>query len=457
MRLIKFFVFSFLIFICLLAIFALTSKAALVGNTTQATLSVSPESGSYNQNGTFTVSVNLNTNGQNVVVAAAYLNYDRNSFQAVSIDTTGSVFTVEAEKIIDSVNGIIKITRGKPTPGVNTASGLIATINFKALYGVTPSADNLTFRFIAGDNTQSTVIKDDGLGTNILSGVYNGRYTVSGDINPSPSPTPSPTPTPTYTPTPTPTPTPTYTPTPTPPPPGGCGSQHYGDGALVRGTGTQKVYVIETCKKRWIPTAEVFNANGYLWNNIIEVSLDELNLYSDGDNIVLIIPPVHKNAPLYKIISSPKVYAIVNGKRHWIPNPTVFSLYGYSWSKVTTVSLATLNQYADVRLLRGLGDPKVYFFTISGQKKWITSQEVFNSYNNNWADVLVVLPSEIDTYPAVTLVRTATDSKVYLLEGTTKRWITTLAVFTRNGYKWENVDTINQTEMDAYQNGSAVE
>ncbi len=185
----KFFIaFSIVVFLILFA--PSLSSAALNGNATQATLTVSPATGSYNPNDTFTVSIYMNTNGQNVVVAAAYLNYDKNSFQAMSIDTSGSVFTMETEKIIDSSNGIIKITRGIPTPGVNTASGLVAKINFKALYGTTPSADNLTFRFAAGDSTQSTVIKNDGLGTNILSGVYNGKYTVSGQTNPSPAPSP---------------------------------------------------------------------------------------------------------------------------------------------------------------------------------------------------------------------------------------------------------------------------
>ena len=153
-----------------------------------ATLTVSPATGSYNPNDTFSISIYMNTNGQNVVVSAAYLNYDRNSFQAVSIDTADSAFTMETEKIIDSNNGIIKITRGKITPGVNGASILVAKVNFKALYGTTPTADNMTFSFVAGNNTLSTVIKDDGLGTNILSGVNNGKYTVSGAVNPAPAP-----------------------------------------------------------------------------------------------------------------------------------------------------------------------------------------------------------------------------------------------------------------------------
>src|SRR5271166_4112555 len=74
-----------------------------------------------------------------------------------------------------------------------SADGLVA---FKALNATSPSADNFTFNFTSGSSTGSTVIKDDGLGTNILSGVYNGKYTVNSptppvlaQVTPVPSPT----------------------------------------------------------------------------------------------------------------------------------------------------------------------------------------------------------------------------------------------------------------------------
>lgn len=161
--------------------FALPSKAALVGNTNQAVLTASPQTGTYNANDNFQVSIYVNTGSKSVVVVAAYLNYDKAKFQAVSVDTTGSVFTMEAEKIIDSTNGVVKITRGIPSPGVNTPNGLVATINFKAITATSPASDNLTFQFTAGSVLESNVILNDGLGTDYLGGVYNGRYTVGGE------------------------------------------------------------------------------------------------------------------------------------------------------------------------------------------------------------------------------------------------------------------------------------
>src|SRR3989338_5406405 len=164
------------------------AKAALVGNTTQATLSLSPQSGAYNINDTFPVSVNVNTNGRNIFTVAAYLNYNPDVFQAVSTDLTGSVFTPNFENVIDATNGKIKITQAIPAPGVNTASGLVARVNFKALAAVSPSSDNITFDFTSGSTTESNVL--DGTGTDYLTGVNNGRFTVNSSAS-TPSQTPT--------------------------------------------------------------------------------------------------------------------------------------------------------------------------------------------------------------------------------------------------------------------------
>jgi len=56
------------------------------------------------------------------------------------------------------------------------------------------------------------------------------------------------------------------------------------DGSLVRGDG-YKVYLIENGNKKWITSEKVFISLGYDWNNVILVSNEELNLYSDGEDI----------------------------------------------------------------------------------------------------------------------------------------------------------------------------
>lgn len=175
----KLFVFS-LIMVLFFSAISYSSNASLIGDTNNATLSLSPNTGVYKVGNTYAIDILVNTHGQNVVAVAAYLTYNPGLFQVVSIDNTGSVFTTEAENIIDNVNGKVKITSGIPTPGVNTVSGKVATLNIKGLADTAPSADNFSFIFTAGSTIDSNVILNDGLGTDRISGVDSGKYTLDG-------------------------------------------------------------------------------------------------------------------------------------------------------------------------------------------------------------------------------------------------------------------------------------
>ena len=155
-----------------------TSAHTLVGDSIGATLSLFPAGGLYSANENFTISIYVNTGGQNVVAVGANLFYDKTNFQAVSIDLSGSDFTNTFENVIDSTNGEIKITQAKPSPGVNSSQGLVAKINFKALNFIAPTNDNFIFDFTPGSTVDSNIVLDDGHGTDIISGVYNEKFSV---------------------------------------------------------------------------------------------------------------------------------------------------------------------------------------------------------------------------------------------------------------------------------------
>jgi len=178
---------SSLILLLVLLSIPYQGQASLVGDTSDATLSLSPNVGTYKTGNNYAVDILLNTHGQNVVAVAAYLSYNTSLFQVVSIDTSSSVFPSATQSIAESVidattiNGKVKLTIGSPTPGVNTVSGKVATLNIKGLTDTAPSLDNFTFDFItAGSTLDSNVIKDNQIGTEILTGVDNGKYTFDG-------------------------------------------------------------------------------------------------------------------------------------------------------------------------------------------------------------------------------------------------------------------------------------
>ena len=143
--------------------------------TPKASLYLSPREGRFKVGDDFIVNVLINTKGSNVVASAAYLSYNNTKMEAVSIDTSDSVFTMEAEKVINHEAGKIKITMGKPTPGINIHDGKIAVIHFKALESMSPSDENIYFDFNPDSSLFSTVIIDDKLGTNILSSIAGAK------------------------------------------------------------------------------------------------------------------------------------------------------------------------------------------------------------------------------------------------------------------------------------------
>jgi hypothetical protein len=105
------------IFIILLAISCIfvsapSAKASLVGNTSQATMNLSPESGTFNVNAQFQITIYLNTRGLAVNALAAHFNYSPSLFQVVSIDYAGSIFSMQAESNINNSAGTVKISRG---------------------------------------------------------------------------------------------------------------------------------------------------------------------------------------------------------------------------------------------------------------------------------------------------------------------------------------------------------
>ena len=130
----------------------------------------------------------LNTNENDIVAVKAVVNYNPADFQLQSYDTSNSVFNNASCsynggqcEIIDNdtANGKITITVAKPSPGVNTSSGIVAQLVFKALQTDISASPNLTLSFTAeGDYTDSDVIKDDGGGTDILSSVQNATVNI---------------------------------------------------------------------------------------------------------------------------------------------------------------------------------------------------------------------------------------------------------------------------------------
>ena len=133
-----------------------------------ASLSVTPNTGVYTAGSTFTVRVSTNTNGKPINAAEGTLKFNPQELSVVSINKTGSIFNLwVTEPTFSNSAGTITFSGGKPS-GFTGSSGTVFNIVFR-----TTNANTARVSFIDG-----AVLANDGKGTNVLSGMSGGTYTV---------------------------------------------------------------------------------------------------------------------------------------------------------------------------------------------------------------------------------------------------------------------------------------
>ena len=181
----------------------LGSKAA--GET--AYLSLSPSSNTVHRGESFDLDVLLNTNNNNVVAVRAIVIYDNRYFTLTGWDTDDSALSSNNSCVYDSkpceivgesVNGDtseISIVLAKPSPGVVTSSGKVATLSFTATEDAVSDSISIEFdgvRDYADSDIIFDGIGDDGAGTDILASVTNTQILIEdpdapimSDLSPS--------------------------------------------------------------------------------------------------------------------------------------------------------------------------------------------------------------------------------------------------------------------------------
>ena len=154
------------------AVFFATAASAYA-----ATLSLSPGSGSYTTNSTFTVRVVVNSSGQSINAAEGSLSFDPSQLSVVSVSRTSSIFNLwVAEPSFSNGAGSISFSGGLPS-GYTGSGGTIMSVTFKAKGS---GAAKVSF-------SNGSVLANDGQGTNVLSGMSGGTYTISTAAAPVPT------------------------------------------------------------------------------------------------------------------------------------------------------------------------------------------------------------------------------------------------------------------------------
>lgn len=133
-----------------------------------ASLSLSPSTGVYTANGTFSVRVLVNTGGSAVNAAEGTLSFNPNQLSVVSVNRSGSIFNLwVTEPTYSNSAGTISFSGGLPS-GYSGNTGTIMTVTFRAA-----GAGTAKVNFSNG-----SVLANDGKGTNILTSMNGGTYTI---------------------------------------------------------------------------------------------------------------------------------------------------------------------------------------------------------------------------------------------------------------------------------------
>lgn len=136
--------------------------------TEAASLSISPSTGVYTSNSTFTVKVNVNSSGKPINAAEGTITFNKSELSVVSVNRSGSIFNLwVTEPTFSNSAGTITWSGGLPS-GYTGSAGNILTITFKAVGSGTAKAN-----FGAG-----SVLANDGKGTNVLTSMNGGTYTI---------------------------------------------------------------------------------------------------------------------------------------------------------------------------------------------------------------------------------------------------------------------------------------
>ncbi len=140
-----------------------------------ATLYFSPSSGNFTVGNILTTSIITNTQGTAINNADAVINFPTDLLEVVSVNKSGSIFTLWVEEpAFSNSAGVITFNGGLPTPGFNGTAGRLLNIVFRV-----KSAGAATLVFSGG-----AVRANDGYGTDVLQSKVQAQFSLLTEQRP---------------------------------------------------------------------------------------------------------------------------------------------------------------------------------------------------------------------------------------------------------------------------------
>lgn len=160
--------------ILMVAVFLIAPNTALA-----ATLSLSPSSGALNKGCSYSLGIEVDTQGAQTAGTDAILLYDSSRFTATSI-TSGTIYQEYPGNNIDETNNKIIVSGLAAVSKPFAGKGTLATINLTVKDAAPSGATQIKFAFDPNDkaNTTDSNVVENGTVQELLSSVVNGSYTI---------------------------------------------------------------------------------------------------------------------------------------------------------------------------------------------------------------------------------------------------------------------------------------
>ena len=237
------------------------------------------------------------------------------------------------------------------------------------------------------------------------------------------------------------------------------------DGNILRGSGTA-LYMMHGGAKRHITSTSVLSSCGYGIDAIQAIS--NFSLAGVPSGAPLTGPPCPAYAPPTGALIQglgQGVYLINHGLRRYLPNAITFEARAFQWGDINRVAPSyqaliregqpLLNVLASGNLLRG--SSIAIYVTDNGLKRHVASVSVMTQCGYVASDVRAVSDYQLSLAPSWfaltgppcprlspangTLLQGA-GPEVYVMDGGSKRFITSAPAFVACGYQWGNVNIV---------------
>ena len=221
---------------------------------------------------------------------------------------------------------------------------------------------------------------------------------------------------------------------------------------------TGRVYLVGAGRRHWVPdptTAAILDIGPQTWT---DVRPEQLTPIPEAPPV-----PALREGSLIRDPSGP-IYVIRNARREWIPSPAAFAAGGYQWSAVINVPAFVVARIPAVlpegTLVRESGGSRIYVIE-GGRRHWISTLELFVSRGFQWNLVTEADGSFLRSIPEGlpfgigegSIVKGSGD-KVYVIENGLRRWIPTPTTFFIRGYRWESLVILSDAALSTIQEGA---